>query len=64
MWNLPRPGIDPVPPALTGRFLTTAPPGKSTHDSFEISLHLADYTRGKDIQEGKGDIGPSLQSLT
>ena len=32
--------------------------------SFEISLHLADCTRGKDVQEGKGDIGPSLQSLT
>ena len=27
--NLPGPGIEPMPPALTGRFLTTAPPGKS-----------------------------------
>ena len=29
MWNLPRPGIEPVSPALAGRFLTTEPPGKS-----------------------------------
>ena len=29
MWDLPRPGIEPVSPALAGRFLTTVPPGKS-----------------------------------
>ena len=29
MWNLPGPEIDPVPPALAGEFLSTAPPGKS-----------------------------------
>ena len=29
MWDLPGPGIKPVSPALAGRFLTTAPPGKS-----------------------------------
>ena len=28
MWDLPRPGLEPVSPALTGGFLTTAPPGK------------------------------------
>ena len=28
MWDLPGPGIEPVVPALAGRFLTTAPPGK------------------------------------
>ena len=28
MWDLPRPGIEPVSPALAGGFLTTAPPGK------------------------------------
>ena len=27
-WDLPRPGLEPVSPALAGRFLTTAPPGK------------------------------------
>ena len=29
MWDLPRPGIKPVSPALVGGSLTTAPPGKS-----------------------------------
>ena len=29
MWDLPRPGLEPVSPALAGRFLTTVPPGKS-----------------------------------
>ena len=28
MWALPRPGLEPVSPALAGRFSTTAPPGK------------------------------------
>ena len=29
MWDLPRPGIVPVSPAVAGGFLTIAPPGKS-----------------------------------
>ena len=29
MRNLPRPGIEPVSPALAGRFLTAGPPGIS-----------------------------------
>ena len=32
MWGLPGPGLEPVSPALAGRFLTTAPPGKSLND--------------------------------
>ena len=28
MWDFPRPGLEPVSPALAGRFSTTAPPGK------------------------------------
>ena len=28
MWDLPRPGLKPVSPALAGKFSTTAPPGK------------------------------------
>ena len=31
MWDLPRPGLEPVSPALAGRFPTTAPPGKPPH---------------------------------
>ena len=29
MWDPPRPGLEPVSPALASGFLTTAPPGKS-----------------------------------
>ena len=36
MWDLPGPGLEPVSPALTGGFLTTAPPGKSC---VPIALH-------------------------
>ena len=34
MWDLPRPGLEPVSPALAGRFSTTAPPGKPRFPSF------------------------------
>ena len=29
MWDLPRPGIEPLLPALAGRFSTRGPPGES-----------------------------------
>ena len=35
MWDLPRPGLEPVSPALAGRFSTTAPPGKPRGHGFE-----------------------------
>ena len=34
MWDLPRPGLKPVSPALAGRFSTTAPPGKPSRFLF------------------------------
>ena len=34
MWDLPRPGIEPVSPALAGGLPTTAPPGKPTKRVF------------------------------
>ena len=38
MWDLPRPGLEPVSPALAGRFSTTAPPGKPQLPFFELLL--------------------------
>ena len=35
MWDLPRPGLEPVSPALAGRFSTTVPPGKPDFNSFK-----------------------------
>ena len=34
MWDLPKPGLEPVSPALAGRFSTTAPPGKPQEPTF------------------------------
>ena len=34
MWDLPRPGLEPVFSALAGRLSTTAPPGKPNIKSF------------------------------
>ena len=38
MWDLPRPGLEPVSPAPAGRFSTTAPPGKPPSTSLKRSL--------------------------
>ena len=39
MWDLPRPGLEPVSPELAGRYSTTAPPGKPCLFYFDIELH-------------------------
>ena len=36
MWDLPRPGLEPMSPALADRFSTTAPPGKPYGSCFCI----------------------------
>ena len=38
MWDLPRPGIESMSPALAGRFSTTAPPGKPRNVLFIPTL--------------------------
>ena len=38
MWDLPRPGLEPVSPALAGGFLTTAPPGKPQSVDLNVNL--------------------------
>ena len=51
MWDLPRPGLEPVSPALAGRFSTTAPPGKPPIFFRQVRLGLlrafATYNLGK-----------------
>ena len=37
MWDLPRPGLKPVSPALAGRFSTTVPPGKPIYILFKLA---------------------------
>ena len=36
MWDPPRPGLEPVSPALAGRFSTTAPPGKPLRQAYTL----------------------------
>ena len=40
MWDPPRPGFEPVSPALAGRLSTTAPPGKPLVLLLTASLKL------------------------
>ena len=41
MWDLPRPGLEPMSPALAGRLSTTAPPGKPLSVYFWRNEHTA-----------------------
>ena len=44
MWDLPRPGLEPMSPALAGRFSTTVPPGKpETAQFFDIKKDILIY---------------------
>ena len=43
MWDLPRPGLEPVSPALAGGFSTTAPPGKPSDAFYILPLFLPMY---------------------
>ena len=43
MWDLPRPGLEPVCPALAGRFSTTAPPGKPSTNSSSHNVYPSQY---------------------
>ena len=45
MWDLPRPGLEPVSPALAGGFLTTAPPGKSTILNYRVEIYFNDFSQ-------------------
>ena len=53
MWDPPRPGLEPVSPALAGRLPTTAPPGKPRPYTFIHSQ--TSLIEGK-VCEKKGKI--------
>ena len=44
MWDLPRPGLEPVSSALAGRFSTTAPPGKPRKHIFNNYYNFSYHT--------------------
>ena len=49
MWDPPRPGLEPVSPALAGRFSITAPPGKPWKKCFKHSSGKRKYDTGKKL---------------
>ena len=51
MWDLPGPGLEPMSPALAGRFLTTAPPGKSKRK--EILTHATTWMNLEGVMSQK-----------
>ena len=48
MWDLPRPGLEPVSPALAGRLSTTVPPGKPLppFNFYDIFLSINFFNSG------------------
>ena len=60
MWDLPKPGLEPVFPALAGRFSTTAPPGSPQQYIFMVKLLRASNTvlSTLDLLEGGGILLP------
>ena len=55
MWDLPRPGLKPVCPALADGFLTSAPPGKSLDSmTFEACYNLGDKCFCDCLASGSG----------
>ena len=68
MWDLPRPGLESVFPALAGGFLTTVPPGKSRIIYFYIcnsSKVLWHWVTSKllGVSEDRGHCPSYSQSL-
>ena len=67
MWDLPRPGLEPVSPALAGGFSTTAPPGKPQNHflkwwgSVESSAHSG--PQGDKLQISAGSTQFKFSSL-
>ena len=61
MWDLPRPGLEPVSLELAGEFLTTAPPGKPLFVFlFSIFLLLSFHPRAGKVEDSGFDSAKAL----
>ena len=63
MWDLPRPGLEPVSPALAGRFSTTAPPGKPQQLFIKYELCTGIVLDTRDTLVNRTDNIPALMVL-
>ena len=61
MWDLLRPGTEPVSPALAGEFLTAAPPGKSSPPYLtktgQLQIHFSTQADYKEIKLNEWKTG-------
>ena len=63
IWSLPRPGIEPVSPALAGGFLSTGPLGKSSLEFFDqhqwglLGPFSPSRGRGSSLHNGPCPVG-------
>ena len=58
MWDPPRPGLEPVSPALAGRLSTTAPPGKPPGPVLIGPLLSLVTISGGNMKEGESVFPP------
>ena len=59
MWDPPRPGLEPVSPALAGRFSTTAPPGKPYVAVFACIFFFQESNKSGHCSSGLNSIHQS-----
>ena len=57
MWDLPRPGIRPMSPALAGRFFTTEPPGNPQNSLIKKIVTVTSGFKGKDFNLSQRYVG-------
>ena len=61
MWDLPGPGFKPLSPAVAGRFLTTAPPGKPPF--FILKMEVGDFPGGAVVKNRLPTHGTQVRAL-
>ena len=57
MWNLPRPGIEPMYPELASRFLSTGSPGKPLLYTLKYKNSLEEGYEGNKVKEDEKKEG-------
>ena len=62
MWDFPKPGLEPVSPALAGGFSTTAPPGKPDVNPF-LNGVCSPLLDGQDLKQNGAGVRTLVSGL-